>query len=110
MHGAAQTANAPPSSAPEPRRRAPVSRPGATIRSGTGSSADEREAEHDQHEAGDLRLRRRRDDAADRRGAGAEHDEDDREAGDERQARDDDAPRRAALPSCRASTLESADR
>ena len=38
MHGAAQTANAPPSSAPDPRRRAPVSSPGASTRSGTGSS------------------------------------------------------------------------
>ena len=38
MHGAAQTANAPPSSAAEPRRRARWSRPGATARSGHGSS------------------------------------------------------------------------
>ena len=37
MHGAAQTANAPPSSAFDPRRRACCSRPGATVRSGQGS-------------------------------------------------------------------------
>src|SRR5262245_31294271 len=37
MHGAAHTANAPPSNTVDPRRRAPVSRPGATIRSGHGS-------------------------------------------------------------------------
>ena len=37
MQGAAHTANAPPSSRPEPRRRAPVSSPGATMRSGTGT-------------------------------------------------------------------------
>src|SRR5437868_9496084 len=37
MHGAAQTAKAPPSKAPEPRRRAPTSSPGATTRSGIGS-------------------------------------------------------------------------
>jgi hypothetical protein len=35
--GAAQTAKAPPSSARDPRLRAPTSSPGATTRSGTGS-------------------------------------------------------------------------
>ena len=39
----------------------------------------------------------RREDAADRGGAGTEDDEDDGEAEDEREARDDDAPRGAAL-------------
>ena len=38
MHGAAQTANAPPSSTADPVRRAPSSRPGAAIRVGVGSS------------------------------------------------------------------------
>ncbi len=38
IHGAAQTAKAPPSSAREPRLRAPTSSPGATTRSGTGRS------------------------------------------------------------------------
>ena len=38
MHGAAHTANAPPSSAFEPRRRAPCRRLGATARSGHGRS------------------------------------------------------------------------
>ena len=37
MQGAAQTANAAPSSSPEPVRRAPSSSPGAAIRVGTGS-------------------------------------------------------------------------
>jgi len=38
MHGAAHTANAPPSSAFEPRRRACCRSPGATARSGHGRS------------------------------------------------------------------------
>src|SRR5204862_3792906 len=38
MHGAAQTAKAAPSSAPDPRLRASPTRPGATSRSGNGSS------------------------------------------------------------------------
>src|ERR687886_3049485 len=38
MQGAAQTANAAPSSAEEPRRRAPPTSPGAISRSGNGSS------------------------------------------------------------------------
>ncbi len=38
MHGAAQTANAPPSSTLDPRRRAPVSSPGASILSVQGST------------------------------------------------------------------------
>ena len=36
--GAAQTANAPPSSTLEPRRRAPATRPGAKSRSGQGNN------------------------------------------------------------------------
>ena len=109
MHGAAQTANAPPSRAPEPPRRARCSRPGATARSGHGSSADEREPDHDEHEAGDLGLGRLRDDARDRRRPGAEHDEHDREAGDERHAR----RARFAVPSPRSPSavdLERRDR
>ena len=98
MHGAAHTANAPPSSAPEPRRRAPVEQPRRDDPLRHRQQPDEREAEHDEHEAGDLAsARSARQHAADRRRAGAEHDEDDREAEDERDARDDDAPRRAAL-------------
>ena len=54
MHGAAQTAKAPPSSRPSRAPRARCSSPGATARSGHGSSPDEREPEHDEHEAGDL--------------------------------------------------------
>src|SRR5437667_9151169 len=37
IHGAAHTSKAAPSSAPEPRRLAPPTRPGATRRSGNGS-------------------------------------------------------------------------
>ena len=57
MHGAAQTANAPPRSAPEPRRRAPASRPGRQHALRHGQEADEREPEHDEDEARDLRRR-----------------------------------------------------
>ena len=58
---------------------------------------DEREPDHDQHEAGDLDLRLLVDRAADRGGAGAEQHEDGREAEDERDARDHDPPADAAL-------------
>ena len=111
MHGAAQTAKAPPSSAFEPRRRACCRSPGATARSGHGSSAHEREPEDDQHEAGDLELGRLVDRAPDGRGAGAEQDEDEREADDERHARE----RRSSAPTPRSpsrsiSTAEIAER
>ena len=49
---------------------------------------DEREPDHDQHEAGDLDLRLLVDRAADRGRAGAEQHEDGGEAEDERDARD----------------------
>ena len=88
-HGAAQTANAAPSRAREPLARARVSAPGASMRSGQGSSPMKREPEHDEHEAGDLRPRLLVDPAAERRRAGAEDDEDDREAERERHARGD---------------------
>ena len=54
MHGAAHTANAPPSSAPEPRLRAPVEQPGRQHPLRHGQQADEREPEHDEDEARDL--------------------------------------------------------
>ena len=103
MHGAAQTAKAPPSSAAEPRRRAPASRPGASDPLRHRQQADEGEAEDDEQEARDLGLRGRDDGVADRGRAGPEHHEDDGEAEDERDARDDDPP-------CHASPLaEAAD-
>ena len=97
MHGAAHTANAPPRSAPEPVRRAPCSRPGATVRSGQGSSPTNASPITIEHEAGDLRLGRLRHDARDRGRSGAEQHEHDREAGDERHAAAHDSPRRAGL-------------
>ena len=51
-----------------------------------GQQPDEREAEDDEDEAGELGLQVGVEDAADRRRARAEQDEDDGEAGDERQA------------------------
>ena len=97
MQGAAQTANAPPSSTVEPpfahllhepRRKGPL---------GPRAAARERKADHDEGESGDLGLRLLRDDARDRSGAGAESDEDDREAENERRAREHDPPPRPAL-------------
>ena len=76
MHGAAQTANAPPSSSPEPVRRAPSSSPGAAIRVGTGSRPMNARPEHDQHEALRSPPRLGVDDAAERSRAGADQDED----------------------------------
>ena len=62
MHGAAQTANAPPRSAPEPRRARAGEQPRRQHALRHGQQADEREPEHDEDEAGDLRagLRRER--------------------------------------------------
>ena len=54
MHGAAQTANAPPRRTREPRERAPWTSPAPTSRSGHGQEPHERQAEHDEHEARDL--------------------------------------------------------
>ena len=54
MHGAAHTANAPPSSTREPRPRAPCDEPGADEPLGPRQEAHEREPEHDEHEARDL--------------------------------------------------------
>ena len=72
MHGAAHTANAPPSSAlePAPPRALQQARRDRALR--PRQQPDEREAEHDQHEAGDLDLRPLVDRAADRGRAGAE--------------------------------------
>ena len=97
MQGAAQTANAPPSSAFDPRRRACCSRPGRHRALRPRQQPDEREPDHDQHETGDLDLGLLVDRAADRGGAGAEQHEDGREAEDERDARDHDPPADAAL-------------
>ena len=110
MHGAAQTANAPPSSAPEPRRRAPGQQPGRDHALRHRQQPDEREPDHDEHEAGDLGLSALREDVADCRRAGAEDDEDDGEPEDERHARAHDPPRGASLPEPSASTPESAER
>ena len=54
MHGAAQTAKAPPSRKREPRERAPCTQPGAEQPLGPGQQAHEDEPEDDQHETGDL--------------------------------------------------------
>src|SRR3954467_5025491 len=114
MQGAAQTANAPPRSAPEPRRRAPVSKPGASKRSGTGSSPrNARPSTMRTKPAisvcalGENALPTAAAPAPSTtkttvnpkmNGTGAaQHCEDAREPEDERQARGDDATRRAAL-------------
>ena len=97
MHGAAQTANAPPRSALEPRPRARREQARRDDPLGHRQRAEKREAEHDQDEAGDLELRPLVDHAPDRRRRGAEHDEHRREPGDERQARGDDPPPHAPL-------------
>ena len=99
MQGAAQMAKAPPSRKPEPRRRASWTSPAPSEPLRPGQQPHEREAEHDQDEAGDLLhqelvLRERE---PDRGGTGAEKDEDGHEPADERQARADDAARRARL-------------
>ena len=86
MQGAAHTANAPPSKALDPRRRAPVSRPGREDPLGPRQQADEREPEHDEHEAGQLDLPGGGQHTADGSRSRSEDDEDDREPGDERQA------------------------
>src|SRR5581483_2170061 len=68
---------------------------------GPRQKADEREADDDEREAGDLVLGRLGDDAGDRRGGGTERNEHAGEADDERHARRDDAPARAALAEAR---------
>ena len=97
MHGAAQTANAPPSRAAEPRRCARCSRPGRDCPLRPGQHADERQPDHDQgvsRRSGSGSSSRRRPRSPLRR---AERDEHDREAGDERQAGGDDSPAGSAL-------------
>src|SRR5690349_11871803 len=91
MHGAAQTAKAAPSSAPDPRRRAEPFR--------EREQAEKREAEEDDDEARD-RLHAGRvqgDGVAEQPGAGAEGDEQDGESRDEREAREEDALGRPRL-------------
>ena len=81
MHGAAQTANAAPSSAREPLAARPRQRAGREHPLRPGQQAHEREPEHDEHEAGDLRPRlagRRQPPSA--AAAAPSDDEDDREA------------------------------
>ena len=98
MQGAAQTANAPPSSAAEPPRRARWSRPGATARSGHGSRpANARPITTSAKPAicGLASSSGRR--SRSRRRAAPRSDEDEREAGDERHAREHDPPPRAPL-------------
>ena len=109
MHGAAQTANAAPSSALEPLASRPLRAARRDDLLRQRQQAHEREPEHDEHEAGDL-VRRSGSTAADRRRARAEHHEHDREADEERHARDDDPPRHAPLAEPVASTAETAER
>ena len=78
----------PPRARDQPRREDPL-RP--------RQQADERQPEHDEHEAGELGLPIEGQHAADRSRARSEDDEDDGEAGDERQASERDAPRGARL-------------
>jgi hypothetical protein len=79
MHGAAQTATGP---APTRARQ----EPGCNHALRDREQPDEREPEHDEDEAGDLRLSALREEVADRRRTGAEDDEDDGESDDERHA------------------------
>ena len=88
MHGAAQTANAPPSSAFDPRRRACCSSPGATVRSGHGSSPMNASPITTSTKPAILICVCLSTVLADRGRAGAEQHEDGREAEDERDARD----------------------
>ena len=111
MQGAAQTANAAPSSAFEPRppRALEHARRDDSLR--PRQQAHERQPEHDEHETGDLVAPLGVDVAADRGRPGPERDEDYGEADEERDARDDD-PLRATprSPSRSASTADTADR
>ena len=113
MHGAAQTANAPPSRTREPRRRAPCDEPGADEPLGPRQQAHEREPEDDEDEAGDLLEQElvAEDAAPTQRGAGAEEHEDDREA-ERRTGCSASTTRRATpgSPSRSASTAETAER
>ena len=78
MHGAAHTANAPPSSAFEPRRLACWRSPGATARSGHGSTPMNASPRTISTNPAIFELGRLVDGAPDRGGAGSEHDEDER--------------------------------
>ena len=88
MHGAAQTANAPPSSTREPRPPRFLQEAGADEPLGPRKQAHEREPEYHQDEAGDALEQElvAEDAAADERGADAEQHEERREAEDERDA------------------------
>ena len=97
MHGAAQTANAAPSSALEPLRRAPPTSSGATIRFGSGSRPMNASPTTISRKPAICLLRRLAEHRRDARRGGAEHDEDDGEAGDEREAADEDPARRPRL-------------
>ena len=99
MHGAAQTANAPPSSTRRAATAGALEQPGADQPLGPRQQPHEGEAEDDEHEAGDLLEEELVVDerAADERGGGAEQDEHGGEAGDERDARRDHPPRRPRL-------------
>ena len=99
MHGAAQTAKAPPSSA---RRAAPPrarrAAPGANDPLRHRQQPDEREPDDDEHEARRRRSARSRDSTLPIAAAPApSSDEHDGEAEDERHARDRHPPRRAPL-------------
>ena len=93
MHGAAHTANAPPSRKPEPLPPRSLDEPGADEPLRPGEQAHEDEAEDDQDEARDLLeqeliAREREPDGG--RARAEEHEHGD-EPGDEREAGDDDA-------------------
>ncbi len=97
MQGAAQTANAAPRRAFEPRLRAPLSSPGASDALRPGQEPQEGEAEDDQNEAGELGAAVRVECPAERRRTRAEHDEHRREPEDERDARPRDPPLHSRL-------------
>ncbi len=100
MHGAAQIANAPPSSTREPRLRAPCTSPAPTSRSGQGSRPMKANPKTTRTNPATRWSRNwlLRKPGADELGADAEGDEEGREAEHERNAREHDPPRRPALP------------
>ena len=89
MHGAAQTAKAPPSRTREPRPRASCEKTGADEPLGPRQEAHEREPEHDEHEPGDPLEQEliAEDPPPDERGTDAEQHEERREPDHERHAR-----------------------
>ena len=112
MHGAAQTANAPPSRTREPRLRAPWSSPAPTSRSGQGSrpmnaSPNTTRTNPATFSSRNWSPNRRPPTSA---APTPSSDEDRGEAEDERDAREDDARAVPGWPSRSASTAETAER